>query len=278
VIYKPLKLLLIDLINAAQATQHTLITALNDSDRTTIGTPFHWSARDHVAHITFWKRHLSLTLAALAHSESPPSKGDTQTVNAQVFEEQRERSWEEILLDAEQVHTELLANLALFTEEDLARSDWFSPKDGDDGGFAEGQPLWSPILSQCFWHPLEHFTQFYLARNDLQRATQLQEAWIDNVRQPDVPPVIHSIGLYTLALFYATTQQAASAQEALHQALALNPDPDIESIVLYHLARCYASTHQIAQAQEMLHQALALNPNLTEFSKQDPAIASLLDE
>ncbi|HET9920580.1 MAG TPA: hypothetical protein VFQ30_12100, partial [Ktedonobacteraceae bacterium] len=83
---------------------------------------------------------------------------------------------------------------------------------------------------------------------------------------------------YTLALFYSTTKQVASAQEVLQQAKALNPDPLIESFVLYNLAHCYATIKQQAQAQDMLHQALALNPDLAEFASQDPDMAALLAE
>lgn len=239
--HPPLKLLLLDLLTATQTTQHTLVRELNDTERTAIGTLVHWSARDHVAHLTFWKQRLSLTLAALARSETPPSKGDIEALNAQVFAEQRERPWSDILLEAEQAHADLLAHLEHFTEEDLARSHWLLLEDGEDGIVPQGQPLWSSILSNGYWHPQEHFTQFYLDRNDVLHATQLQEAWTGNVMQREVPPVMQSIALCQLASFYAATNQRASAQAALRQALALNPD-------------------------------------LAEFFKQDPDITSLLGE
>ncbi|MDQ2716113.1 MAG: hypothetical protein M3Z08_14500 [Chloroflexota bacterium] len=60
-----LKPMLLDLLDFTQITQHTLIAELDDAERTTSGTPIHWSARDHVAHLTFWKRHLVCQLHAL---------------------------------------------------------------------------------------------------------------------------------------------------------------------------------------------------------------------
>lgn len=273
-----LKPVLLDLLNITQVAQQKLITELNDTERTAVGTQGHWSARDYVAHLTFWKRHLAFTLIALARSETPSGKGDAEALNAQVFEEQRERPWSDILLDAQQAHAELLASVECFTEDDFARADWFLPKDGDEGAFSEGQPLWSIILGNGFWHLLEHFTQFYLDRNDVLRATQVQQAWTDKVIQPEVPSVIQSIGLYTLANFYTTTKQEASARESLRQAVALNPDPVMESFVLYNLASFHASINQVAKAQEVLRHALTLNPDLAEFSKQDPDLASLRGE
>lgn len=272
--HKLLKPMLLDLLNATQAAQQKLITELSDTEREALGTAAHWSARDHVAHLTFWKRHLALTLAALACGETPPSKGDAQVLNAQVFERHRQRPWSDILLDSEQVHAELLASVERFTEEDLARTDWFPPEDGDE--FPGGQPLWAAMLSKNgFWHPLEHFTQFYLDRNDVQRATEIQQAWADKMIQLEVPPVMRSIGLYILALFYATTKQEASAQEALDHAVALNPDPMMESYVLYNLAYFYVTNNQFTKAQDVLDRALALNPALIEFSKQDADLALL---
>lgn len=96
--------------------------------------------------------------------------------------------------------------------------------------------------------------------------------------QPEVPPDIQSIGLYTLALFYATTKQEASAQEALRQATAHKPDPAIESIILYTLTSCYVTTNQKARAEVTLRQALALNPDLAAFSRQDANMRALLGE
>lgn len=126
-----LKPMLLDLLNATQITQHTLVTELNEIERSAIGTLVHWSARDHVAHLTFWKQRLLLKLAALVCNETPPRFDDFESLNVQVFEEQRERPWSDILLDAEHAHAELLAHLESFTEDDLASSRWFPPEDGD---------------------------------------------------------------------------------------------------------------------------------------------------
>ena len=143
-----------------------------------------------------------------------------QILNAQVFEEQRERPWAEVLLDAEQAHADLLATVECFSEDDLVRSGWPPPEGGEQGVFSESQPLWGIILGNGFWHLLEHFTQFYLDRSEVWRATQLQRAGADKVTQEDLPADMQSIELYTLALFYAMTKQETSAQETLRQALA----------------------------------------------------------
>src|SRR6059058_4466753 len=102
-----LKPMLLDFLNTMQTTQQTLVTELNDTERAAIGTPEHWSARDHVAHITFWKQRLSLRLAALARNETPPRFDDVEHLNAQTFEEQHQRPWSDVLLESERAYAEL---------------------------------------------------------------------------------------------------------------------------------------------------------------------------
>jgi DinB superfamily len=236
-----LKPMILDLLNTAHGAQQAFVDGLSDAERAAIGSADHWSARDHVAHITFWKQRRSLILAAVERNEIPPRFDDFESLNAQTFEEQHERSWADILHDAEQAHAELLAHVQSFTEDDLANPRLLPPQEDDDGVFPEGRPLWDLILGSGYWHPQSHFTQFHLDRNDVVGATRVQEAWIDNAIQRGVPPAIHGIGLYILACFYATTNQAQ-------------------------------------KAKPILQQALLLNPNLTEWSKQDPDLASLRGE
>lgn len=218
-----LKPLLRDLLTFAQTAQATFVRELSEAERAAIGTSAHWSARDHLAHLTFWKQEDCVLLAALARSETPSSAGDTDTLNKRVFEEQRERSWEAILLDAQQVQAALLASVERLSEDDLAATDWLPPTGAGESTNPESQPLWDLLLSHGFWHPLEHLTQFYLERNEVLRATQLQHAWVDQVNQPEVPAALRGIGLATLASFYLLTQRPSSAQEPLRQALAFHP-------------------------------------------------------
>ena len=218
-----LKPLLRDLLTFAQTAQATFVRELSEAERAAIGTSAHWSARDHVAHLTFWKQEDCVLLAALGRSETPPSAGGTDTLNQQVFEEQRERPWEAILFDTQQVHAELLASVDRLSEDDLAGTGWFPPAGEGESTSPESQPLWAFILSQGFWHPLEHLTQFSLERDEVLRATQVQHAWVDQVNQPELPAALRGIGLATLASFYLLTKRPSSAQEPLRQALAFHP-------------------------------------------------------
>ena len=51
--FKPV---LIDLLGQAQRDQEDFIAGLDAAERAAVGTPDHWTAKDHVAHMTFWRR------------------------------------------------------------------------------------------------------------------------------------------------------------------------------------------------------------------------------
>ncbi|MBA2288607.1 MAG: ClbS/DfsB family four-helix bundle protein [Ktedonobacteraceae bacterium] len=227
----PFKPILLDLLQQAHLAQNDFLQELDAAERTAIGTPEHWSAKDHVAHMTFWRQHVVRKLIAVLHHETPPASEDFEQINAQVFEEQRQRSWSEVLSDTEQVFTALTAHIQQFTEEDLVafnRFDWIP----------EGEPLYTVIVGNSYGHAQEHFAQYYLDRHDLPRATHIYETWTNKVVQAEVPEPLKGIALYNLACFYATHAQLEKASAPLQQALTLYPylkewslaDPDLVAL------------------------------------------------
>ena len=60
--FKPV---LLDLLRQAQISQNTFMQELTPAERAAIGTPQLWAAKDHVAHMTFWRQRLVLNLQAL---------------------------------------------------------------------------------------------------------------------------------------------------------------------------------------------------------------------
>ena len=83
---------LIDLLGRAQFDQRELLAALSDHERAAIGTADHWSVKDVVLHIAFWKNREVERLAAAARGETPLVLEHYEQVNARVFEEWREQS------------------------------------------------------------------------------------------------------------------------------------------------------------------------------------------
>lgn len=219
---------LLDLLRQARLDQVAFVQKLSDAERAAIGTPEHWSAKDHVAHMTFWCQRLVLKLAAVLRQETPADAEDFELLNPQVFEEQRQRPWSEILSESEQAYDALVACVQQLGEEDLTsfnRFDWIPNQ----------EPLYTVFMGYCYEHSQQHFAQYYLDRHDLPRATHIYETWANRIIQAESPTALKGTILYNLACFYATHAQLEQAGTTLSQALTLAPflkefsltDPDL---------------------------------------------------
>jgi tetratricopeptide (TPR) repeat protein len=211
--FKPI---LLDLLRQAQFAQDTFLQELNANEYAAIGTPEYWSAKDHIAHMTFWRQRLVLSLTAILRQETPQDSEDIEQFNRQVFEQQRERPWSEIRSESAQAYTELLTCTQQLSEEDLTATNRFT-------WIPEGNPLYTSFMGNCYEHTQQHLAQYYLDRHDLPQARRTYEIWASRVLEAEVPPFLRGYVLYNLACFYATHTELEKASEILQQALTLAP-------------------------------------------------------
>ena len=206
----------IDLLGRAQFDQRELLAALTDHERAAIGTADHWSVKDVVLHIAFWKNREVERLAAAARGETPVDLEHYNQVNARVFEEWRERPWLAVIDESERVFDALVAQVRAFDPDALAdpnRYEW-----------QNGRSLLSSLVGNGFWHPESHIAQCYIDRGDLPRATRLQEDLTEQLGQYGDQLAPRGEALYNLACFYAVSGQADQALALLPEALRLQPD------------------------------------------------------
>jgi hypothetical protein len=72
---QPFKTLILDLLQRGHLDEEACLQELNGTERTAIGTPERWSAKDHMAHRTFWHQNLiGKVMANLQHQEVSPSE------------------------------------------------------------------------------------------------------------------------------------------------------------------------------------------------------------
>lgn len=214
----PFKPFLLDLLHQAWLGQSAFLQELSDEERAAIGTPDNWSAKDHLAHMTFWKQRLTLKLRAAIHGEAPSTtEKHFEEFNSEVFEERRLSPWSELLSEAEQAHKILIDHVQQLSEEDLVafqRFDWA----------IRGEPLGSAIVDTIYEHTLSHLAQYSIEHQNLARAIQLFESWTARVVQPGVPAIVQGQLLYNLACFYALHDQLNRASICIQHALTLYPD------------------------------------------------------
>src|SRR6266581_6321806 len=120
---QPFKTIVLDLLQQGHLDEEACLQQLGEAERTAIGTPERWSAKDHVAHRTFWHQDLILRVTAiLQHQEVPPSEESDDQINAMVFEEQKLHPWSALHAASEWVYTELITLAEQLGEEDLTDS------------------------------------------------------------------------------------------------------------------------------------------------------------
>lgn len=227
-LFKPL---LLDLLRQAQLSQNAFFQQLPAAELATTGTPDCWSAKDHVAHMTFWRQRLALRLHAIMRNEPQPEAQSFEQLNPLIFEEQRYRPWSAILSESDQAYADLITLTAQLTEEDLTvwgRFDWID----------EGMPLYTSFMGNCYEHTQIHLAQYLLDHHESARALEVYEVWARRVIEAGVPEPLKGYMLYNLACFYATHDQLEKAEPALQQAFTLYPalkkfaltDPDLVTL------------------------------------------------
>jgi tetratricopeptide (TPR) repeat protein len=215
---QPFKTIVLDLLRQGHLDEEAFLQELNETERAAIGTPQLWSAKDHMAHRTFWHQDLVRKLTAiLTHQELPPSEEDEEKLNTMNFEEHKLRPWSEIHAESERVYAELIALIEQLSEEDLTTSNRFSAISGE-------RPLYTVFLGPCYEHDQEHLAQYYFDRHDLPRAIQIRENCANRVIQAEVPEWVKGRFLYNLACFYAQQNQLEKASALLQEAVTLTPD------------------------------------------------------
>ena len=230
--FKPL---LLRLLQDVYEVQQAWLGSLSQEEQHATGVMGRWSSKDHLAHLTFWRRHLVSQLETALREQEPLELPELDETNAYIFRQYRDRPLADILRESQEAHQKLIAMVKQFSEESLAtqRYPWMHTSDS----------LGVAIMGRGYAHPLEHIAQYYLDRNHLARATQIHERLVDQIIHTSVPDSAKGISLYNLACFYATHNILDKVAEKLMEALHFYPrlkewalnDPDL--VVVRHLIK-----------------------------------------
>ena len=211
------KAIILNLLQQGHLDEETFLQELNETERSAIGTPEHWSAKDHIAHRTYWHQDLILKVTAfLQHQEIPQSEESDDQINAMVFEEHKLHPWPAVHAESERVYAELITLVEQLSEEDLTVSNRFTSITG-------GKPLYTAFIGGCYEHDQEHLAQYYSDRRNLAQAIQIREECAKRIMQAEVPEWVKGRFLYNLACFYAQQNHLEKAAALLQEALTLAP-------------------------------------------------------
>jgi hypothetical protein len=135
------------LIRSGRADLEVALGRLDEGRLTTPGLAGgQWSAKDLMAHVTFWESSMVQRLGG----PKPPTEwaGDLDSTNAAVYERNRSRPLADIRHDFDAVHRDLVARVERLSEDELNS---VRAAGGD-------QVVWEEIRSETWDHYPEHVT------------------------------------------------------------------------------------------------------------------------
>ncbi len=204
------------LLQKAHHDLTVLWEALPSDERTQMGQPDRWAAKDLLAHLVGWNKRTNRRMAGLPADESPNAPKELHEINAALFEANRERSWEDLLEEDRLVFDEMVHRFEAISEEDLMQPGRLT--------WAGSRPAWMAILLNAHWHPYHHLSMYLIQRGQLERATEIQEESTRGLIAMDAGDRHKGTSLYNLACFYALTGRPREALSNLKHALPLAPD------------------------------------------------------
>lgn len=207
---------LVDLLQRVREDERAFVASLGEGERSAIGTPERWSAKDVVAHLAEWRVRTAVNLAAARRGEPVVSYDDIDAANAETFQRYRDWPWEDVLGKSESSHSQLIERVQGLTEEELADTQLLP--------YQHGRPVWRVIAGNEYAHPISHLALCYAERGNPDRATLLQEAAARLLAPLDDSPGWQGTCVYNLACHYALIGNKEQAIARLAEALQLFPD------------------------------------------------------
>ncbi|HZS76191.1 MAG TPA: DinB family protein [Ktedonobacteraceae bacterium] len=146
------KTALLHKMDSKKAELENLVTSLNEAQLNTPGVNDNWSVKDNLAHITSWQHYLLQVLqGALRNQEPvtdvPPGESEDEE-NEQLYQQNKSRSFDEILTDFRATHGQIVEAVQSLSEEDL-----FDPR---RFLWRQGRSLESVIEGNTYGHYDEH--------------------------------------------------------------------------------------------------------------------------
>jgi tetratricopeptide (TPR) repeat protein len=223
------KEILRSLLTQAENEEKKFMTEFEKRESNTIGKIDQWSAKDIVAHNTYWKLYCVENAQAFLRKEDTAACDDVDKINAEVFEENKNKTWQEVSGKLQSVNRYAMECLAMISDNLM---------DSDTSAWQRGKPLCRMIAGSCYLHPVAHMAEYYSKQGNNGDAIQMFErAFASSGGLSDSPEwlgVIH----YNLACGYAICGKYEKAVAELGKALEQDPgltewskeDPDLDSI------------------------------------------------
>lgn len=206
---------LLALIHQIQEDQIRFWNTLSEVEHAAVGRVDDWAPKDIMAHVNFWNDRLAGYVEAAMRGEIPDPGDDYEHVNIRVFEENKDRSWQDLLVFEQDMFARLYNAVQALPEEALVNPEHFA--------WSQGQPLWWRVVSTPYYHGFWHLADILKARGDMDGAIAIHEQIAETLLGLDPADEWHGRTFYNLACFYSLNQMPERAIELLGEALERNP-------------------------------------------------------
>ena len=186
-----------------------------------------WNAKDHLAHLTWWRFRSARLLDAVRTGDDPPASVEDDPQNAAIYAENRNRPAADIKAEAMTSWSELHRAIEACTEDDLARPH----------PHAAGHEVWE-MLPGVGGHLGTHLMFWYLDHGDKERAESAAN-WAYRLESRSFAEAEQRAdAAYNLACFYSRVGKVAAAVPLLRGSIEAKPelvafarkDPDLDRI------------------------------------------------
>jgi hypothetical protein len=142
---------LLEAIRTEHNRLEVTLAQLDEAQMIRPGVVGDWSVKDILAHIVAWEQRMVRWVGEALQGKLPadPDNWDqVHALNAQIYQENRDRSLADVLEEFPRSYQEALHVAETTGEKDLL----------DPGRFAwrEGKPLWKVVAANTCWHYREH--------------------------------------------------------------------------------------------------------------------------
>jgi hypothetical protein len=203
-----------DLMKFVRQELDNLIEQLTPEEKARRGSLRQWSAKDMLAHLTFWSGHFNRQIEnALAGKPVPLAGEYTNQLNDGVLYEHLEQPFEEARAEEAAIYLEFNRII-----DGLSPAELLDPK---KFAYLDGRSLLERILGTHAYHPAFHISDYYIKAGHAEKARDLQEVLTERL---SIFPNWKTNATYNLACFYSLNGFKQEAIEKLKVAFCEKPD------------------------------------------------------
>lgn len=204
---------LIGLLDFGYDYQKQFLATLTDEEKAQKGKADDWSAKDVLAHVSYWDIQGAKELVDPANYEPPDYGDDFNATNESFWHKFKDASWEEIEAMVDQAHEDLVAGVRGLDDDQLSDAERYE--------WTRERPLWHRVTFGSFYHPMAHLGELFAKRGEVEHTNQAQEKAAAMQLELSDSDQWRGTVLYNLGCYYAVSGQKEQALKNVAEGLAL---------------------------------------------------------